>query len=485
MISRLLFFCLYFLVAPNLILAQTESSELPSPAIGDQSITLQEAIEYSMAYSPTLVAAQWGVEAQRQAAMAATREIFFPTISGTAGVSLNQRNSYNDTLAAEVNDNPGLSDFFPELETTNVLSPTLSADVAYPIIAGGRRFASADLAQANYNIESQSYQLAIRNLVFQTVQAYFSLYVLREAWQVQERALEATEEVADNGQANYDAGVISLVEYSQLRLAVANLQPAVSNAYVQYVQGVNAFLTLIGRIDDIEPEFDVIPIDVSQDLNVDLQDFNIDLNEALERALTNRPEIQQAAFGVDLAAANSRLQTGAFIPTISIFGRVNWSYTNLSQPEGQNAGLGAAVTESRNLNLSVGAQLTYNFHSLIPGSPDMARQAQANAQLDQSRAQRRALEDSIRTEVVNAYVTMRQNIPNLASAQEAFELADETLSLAEQQYEAGLIPTDILLDSQVNHRRAELTLLQSQFNLKISLITFLNTIGEDLTQYDF
>ena len=157
----------------------------------------------------------------------------------------------------------------------------------------------------------------------------------------------------------------------------------------------------------------------------------IRLEQALQEAQASRPDYLGAQARVRAAEEALRAATAEYFPSLAASG----SYGAIGSP---NFG-SAHDTYSLGLALSV---------PIFPGTRVKADKLQANAALQQRRAELADLDGRIDEEVRTAFFNLRSSSEQVVVAQSSRELAAETLTQAQERFAAGVADNLELVQAQ-------------------------------------
>jgi outer membrane protein TolC len=113
-----------------------------------------------------------------------------------------------------------------------------------------------------------------------------------------------------------------------------------------------------------------------------------------------------------------------------------------------------------------------NFSYPIGGSSADANYARAKLQVNQVRAQIRALELQAATEVANAGGLIESNLKRVEAATAARELADKRLEAEQSKFEVGLSTNFFVVQAQRDLFDAQLTELRARLDYQKSIVDF-------------
>ncbi|GGJ86089.1 efflux transporter outer membrane subunit [Pseudomonas matsuisoli] len=385
---------------------------------------------------------------QARALVRSARASFFPTISADGGVTRAGRGGGSSGIVSGGSGNSvstvrgsGVSEDYQaslgatwELDLWGRLRRTLEADRA------AAQASYADLAAARLSLQSE------------LVQNYLQLRVMDEQKRLLDATVSAYERSLRLTQNQYTAGIVPRSDVSQALTQLKSTQAQAIDLQWQRAQLENAIAVLIG----VPPSsFDLATLESIPRLPVVPQALP---SELLER----RPDIASAERSVQEANARIGVAKAAYYPDLSI--SANGGYTNSAFND---------LFSVPNRFWSLGPSLAL---TLFDGGARRAESERTEAAYDQTVANyRQAVLTGFRE--VEDYLVQLQVLDRESRVQqEALESARESLRLIENQYRAGTIDFNDVVNVQataLNNERSALTLLGTQLTASVQLIAAL------------
>ncbi|MBW2278841.1 MAG: TolC family protein [Deltaproteobacteria bacterium] len=190
-------------------------------------------------------------------------------------------------------------------------------------------------------------------------------------------------------------------------------------------------------------------------------------DELIERAATNREDLQLKRAMVELADRQVDVAWMQFLPSLNASWQLTHQFTSPSSFGDQDRTRWAAY-----LVLSVPIYNQTRYADL-----DIKRAARNKAQIEaEDAAQRTALE------VRQARRDYLSAIDSVQTATQQAELARETLTLTEIEYIAGTGSSLAVTDARRASREAELNLAIRRFEAQTALLALLRAAGDDMSQ---
>jgi cobalt-zinc-cadmium efflux system outer membrane protein len=253
-------------------------------AQGPPPVTMQQAVEQTLAHNPTLLATQQNLLSMKgQEVEAGLRQ----------------------------NPNFALSGSDVSLPANNPASPYYySAQVSRLFERGQKRRWRMDAARATTSQTEGQYHDQIRQSTLGARQAFTNLVVAKATLKLAQDNLSAYRHVLQINHDRYDAGDIGKLDYERLDLQMAQYETDQSTAEMNLIQASDQLQTLMG-IAQPSRSFEIAGDIVPPVLSTTLTDLE-------QKALTARPDYQAAQAAVRVADANVKLAyaNGTTDPTL-------------------------------------------------------------------------------------------------------------------------------------------------------------------------
>ena len=375
---------------------------------------------------------------QARALVRGARAAFYPSLSSSAGASRSEQGSSSTSTTQTAGDIGKSYD--------------LSLNAAWELDIWGKLRRS--LESSNAGFEASAADLAALKLSLQAelVQNYLQLRVLDD----QQRLLDAT--VAAYARSlkltenQYQAGIVPKSDVSQALTQLKSTQAQAIDLKWQRAQLEHALAVLIG----VPPS--ELSIAVREQLPA-LPEIPVALPSQL---LERRPDVAAAERRVIAANAQIGVAEAAWYPDL-----------RLSASGGYRGSSFADWIELPNRFWSLGPQLAL---TLFDGGARSAELARSEAVYEQTVAQyRQAVLDSFR-EVEDYLVQLRVLEQEALVQQQALDAARESLRLIENQYRAGSVDFNSVVNVQataLSNERTNLSLLGSRLTASVQLIAAL------------
>ncbi|HET6936335.1 MAG TPA: TolC family protein [Candidatus Angelobacter sp.] len=437
-----LFIAFAFIVLPELTFGQTTTFSLTSstaapsqaaparpaaPSPGQQYsvparvITLDEAISLALANSPSIKATRTQI-LQNQA-----QEI-------TAGLRP------NPVLGGD-------SQFIPFFNPGQFSQDVEQYDIGlgYTFERGGKRHRRLQAARDQTAVTRAQVADAERTLTFNVAQQFINVLLAKSNLEFAEDALKSFQQTVEISELRYKAGDISEGDYLKIKLQLLQFQTDVSSARVAKVQALGSLRQLIG--------YAALPRDFDVGGDLAYQPLTAKLEDLQAKALNERPDLRAAQQGI--VAARSQV--------------------SLAQANGKQD-----VTLTTNYSHTPGLHSLSWFLSMpLPiFDRNQGEIARTRFAATQSELTARAAEDTVMTDVINAYeaVMTNQQVVQLYTSG-YLKQAQDSRDISAYAYKAGAATLLDFLDAERSYRSTQLAYRQSLAAYMLSLEQLRQAVG--------
>ncbi len=428
-------------------------------------------------------------------------------LAGATVVSnLSQRANFNYTqtmetgtqyqvgfLGSKTANNSAFTNFNPSIQSN------LQVQITQPLLRNRGSYVNRIpilVARSRLRASEADVRDRITQLLSQAENAYWDVIDAREALGVRQKSLELADTFLKRSRRELELGAISPLEIFQPEQQFATAQVGVTLAEYRLKQREDALRKWIGA--DLHPAIRQLPIVLTETVLAATDSVLIDTDEAIEKALRLRPEIESSRFNTDVADLQIQSATNRLRPDLTLSG----NYT--SQGRGGNffqrtfagaAGVGSTATSITvipgGLTDALNQLFYFNFpvygFSLNLRLPLRDRQASADL-ADAALAKKREmlslrnLEQRIRLEVLNALSGVEQSRAGIRQAAVARDFAQKRLDAEQKRYELGVSQIFLVLQAQTDLTTAESELLTQSIAYRRNLISLLQVTGELLNE---
>ncbi|WP_088242027.1 TolC family protein [Calothrix rhizosoleniae] len=375
---------------------------------GNQPITLGQALELAKRNNRDLQLAL--LELQRtHGVLREAKAALYPTIS--VQTQVNRQQSASSQLSDELQQRAGAPDPDQDTVTSNF---TATAQLSYDIYTSGNRSSTIkrrkeEVRNAELDVEriSEELRLAVST-------EYYNLQRRDEQVRIAQSAVKNAQASLKDAEALEQAGVGTRFDVLRFQVNLANAQQTLTNALSRQK---NAQSALVDRLS--LPQSVV----VSAADKVKLAGlWDKTLEESIVLAFGNRPELQQNLIQRNIGEQQRRQALSAIRPQISLVA----DYDLLDQFDDR-----VGLTDGYSVALR--ASMT-----LFDGGRAKAQAFQAKTNIAIAETQFAQQRNRIRSDVEQAYSSLKANLDNIQTANAALGQAKESLRLARLRFQAGV-----------------------------------------------
>jgi len=337
--------------------------------------------------------------------------------------------------------------------TATSLSTSLAA--SWELDLWGRVRRSIEAGDASAAASAADLAATTLSLRAQLATSYGNLRSLDAQRALLEDSVEAYERSLKLTQNRYDAGVVARSDVAQAQLQLLNARAQLIDTDNQRAALEHAIAILLGRVPS------TFALERSETYALKLPAVAASVPSEL---LRKRPDVIAAERRVAAANAQIGVTVAAYYPSITLSGSFGQRGANLSD-----------LLSLPNRFWSVGPALAL---SLFDGGARDAAKAQVVAAYDQTVAAYRQTVLTAIGEVEDNLAAQRILAEELAVQQQAVKAAQESLTIALNQYKAGTVSYLNVVTAQTaeySARRSELSLRAQQFTATVALLRALGS----------
>ncbi|MDP3090236.1 MAG: TolC family protein [Nitrospira sp.] len=415
-----------------------------------------------------------------------------PVFGGTGGAltdiqTFDQRNSSVTVDATQnlitggnvnLNYSPGRTNVNQNLATGFLFNPAYTGGLALTLTQPLLRNAGVDVtktfikvAQNNADVEQHVFRDRVLTVLATVEQTYWELVFANENMKVAQAALKAAEELLATNRAKTKAGVMSIVDVLQAEAAVASRveQVLVAEKSIRDQEDQLRRLLNPGE-EELRQDVRLTPTDAPV---VVLEPLS--LQEAIDTAIEQRPEIVQAKKNLESGELNKQFARNQLLPTLSLQGTMGM------------AGLGKDYGDSVSKNLSGDF---YNFGAGLVLSYPLGNRSAVSTynkrQLEFKNAEASLV--SVRQQIIvgvrEAVRRVQTDFKRIETTRSARIMAEKQLQAEQERLKVGLSTTRFVLDFQRDLATAQGNELRSVVDYNKSLSNLARHKATTLDRYN-
>lgn len=333
-----------------------------------------------------------------------------------------------------------------------------TVNLTQPIFAWGRYYYGYQAAKLNYQATQRSVDAAYNQLRLDVSEAFYGALVAQEFVRVAQQTVTLVEKQLGIAEASLDAGAATHFDVLRAKVQLANARSQLIRAENGVKTAKNAYKTVLNV-----PLAEDISVEGTLEIPANDKMLALDLDGLIKRALENRPEMHRTQFSehaaqkqIDIAKTRSR-------PDLAIF-----SNYQISQNE--------RLTEMNRI-WSVGFQINI---PIFDGFAASAAVQQSESALKQVQLGGDQVKVGVEFEVRAVYLNLRGAQALIDVQREAVAQAQESVRIANLQFQNGIITTVALTDTQIALAQAEVNRLQAHHDYVVGLARLEKAIGQAL-----
>ncbi len=344
---------------------------------------------------------------------------------------------------------------------------TLSFMLRYTLFDGFSRKYTVKLAKLSEVSVEEAKKESIRQLLYAVANSYYAVHLAEENLKIAEADKAFNERLLYEAKAKYEKGAGSLSDILnfevRLRSASAQIINSQQNREIARISLGEVMGLSDGRLPDqvsLAPLPDNIESEIEQNLNVD---------DLLSFALTNRPDLKVANLSVSQAEARVGQSKSTLYPQIG----VSVSRTATREVDSE--------FRSDDFSTNIGLDVSY---TLFAGGKYKAMRAEARASLREAEENYNLTRIGVISEVYTAYQELKSALEQLKLQKETAEYVRKNRDLVEKEFIAGQAPLVRLNEAQRDLVDAEVRLASARVGLLRALYHLKTATAKSLFDFD-
>ncbi len=386
-----------------------------SPIMASEVLTLEHSIQIALERSLSVYSARTEITAKEFAERSAKVD-FLPKFSTSYSYTRLDEETVNDAKYVY---------YSREFSPLEEYSYEFNIRGTQPLFTGWALTITRELASLGVDLAKVQKETAIQDLVLNVKGAYFGILKAKKLEKVATQAVEQLKAHLRVAQAFFEEGLIAKNELLHTEVQMAQARQDLIRATNRVEIAVSLFNKLLrrglGETVRIKDILHYHPVGLS-------------LDECMERAELNRPEIKEMGLNVESAEKAVKLAQSSYYPTVNLIG----NYQRKTAPEQY---LGKRDPD----NWTVSLQAAWTFWEWGKTTHDVAS---ARAKRAKTEYLLRQIKDNIQLEVKDAYLYLREAEKNINVARTAVVQAEENFRMNEERYKQQVATSTDVLDAQ-------------------------------------
>ncbi|MDT8902539.1 TolC family protein [Anaeroselena agilis] len=315
---------------------------------------------------------------------------------------------------------------------------------------GGRTAGLVDQAEEGLRSAALGVTKAEQQVRLDAAAAYFAVLQNKNLVAVNEESVENLRQHLKTAQAKFDVGLVAKADILRSEVELANAEQNLIKSKNSY----ELALASLKNVMSMDPAAEIALTDALK-----YEKYGKTLDESVAIARENRPEIQQAAAGVNMATSGVKVAESGNLPTVTFGASKGWNDSALPDSGGDWT-----------------VSLTANWNVFDAGVTK-AKVRQADAGLSKAREQARQTEDAVELEVRQQYLSMQEAEKRLDTTEVAIAKAEEDLGIAREKYDAGVGTNIDVIDAQLALAQARTNYYQALYDFNVSKAKLTRAVG--------
>lgn len=402
-------------------------------------INLDKAIEMALKTNPTvkISEAESSVAKAQKDEAKASRWLSIDYTHKTA------RGGYYDP-------DPASSQYAPRNSHTNGFTASI------PLYTGGKLSGTIEQAVQNYKSSEYGVDESYQAVKLSATNGYYAVLQAIDTVKLSKDSVERLSAHLQNVQAQYDVGVVAKVDVLRSQVELADAEQTLIKAQNAYDLAVADLNNIIGL-----PHGTDLKVTESLQYNK----YDNPMENCINFALANRPELFQAEASIEVAKAAVKVAKSGYMPQVAASASNDWSSTSWPGDDNQNWGVGVSVS----MNV---------FDSGVTAAKVNA----SEASLYKAEETYRQTKDSVQLDVRNNYLSLREAEKRIATSRVAVDSAEEDYRISQLRYQAGVGTNIDVMDAQVALTQAKNNYVQALYDYNTSSAALAKAMGVPVRQ---
>lgn len=404
-------------------------------------LSLSQAIDYALQHSPT-VAKQQAVVAQARGDYYQRRSSTLPNLVGSLQNTMQKSENYSGYAIIGV----------PQ---ANVYSQNTAQIGTQYTFNGGLNVLQSLAAKQAYAQAQADLRKTQSQITNDVTDAFYALASKKDAVTLDSSDVQYQAVLVKIAQAKVNAGVAAGVDVLSASAQMQKSRYTLEAAKADAENARESLAQIIGA--PLDTQF-AVPAQVAQPPLPGQS-----LAQLIQLAIANRPDVESAAEGVQIARTNRRAADADLFPQIQTFA----SFGNQYSPTfaGSAFAGGAAIARGTPGFWQLGVTSTVSL-PFWDWNARRANHQNLNEQISAAQTNLQAAQTQVELDVRQSYRSAQTALAQLASAQEESRYASEAARIAKLQYEHGIKTlTDVLAAQQ-----ASLSAQTDQYDARVAYV---------------
>jgi len=338
---------------------------------------------------------------------------------------------------------------------------SIALEVRQALYSGGGISAALDAQKITREAALLDLKASINDALLLVRTRYYEVLLAREQISVQEQNVQLLKEQLLNAKNRFEAGTVSNFEVLRAEVELANAQPALISARNRQRTSIDQLRQAIGYTNTTRENLRKTPDFIG---TLDFQPVSYDLQQALDSARLNRPDLLRLEQVAKAREVGIKIQKSNYQPTLDLVG--GYQVVKNSASDRFRDSLDGWV---------VGVQSSW---AIFDGRATAGRVAQARSQLRQAELSVGEQALAVEVEVRTALSSLQEAGELAEAATKVVAQAEEALRLADARYGAGSATQLDVLQARVSLTQSRTNQLEANYRYNVALANVRRAIGE-------
>lgn len=327
-----------------------------------------------------------------------------------------------------------------------------TVNLTQPLFAWGRIYNNYKAARIGYDAAEEDLSTSYENLRLTVYEAFYRVLIAQEFVEVAEQSVELVEQQLALAEDSFAVGATTNFDVLRAKVQLANAKSQLIQTRNRVKTAKDSYKTILN-------------IPLTQEISVkgsfEIQQTEKKLDELISIAMTNRPEVKQSALNEEIGEKQLSIAKTQNLPDLAFFSNYQISHSE-------------RLTEMNRI-WSLGLQINV---PIFDGFASRAGVKQSESTLRLMELSSEQIKSSVEFEVRSTYLALLEAKSLIDVQKETVAQAEMSVSLANLQFQNGIITTVELTDAQLALLQAKVNRLQALHDYVVGLARLEKAIGQ-------
>ena len=321
-----------------------------------------------------------------------------------------------------------------------------------PIFAWGRFYQGYQAAKIGYDAAQQELVTAYDKLRLDVSQAFYQVLIAQEFVKVAEQSVVLVNDQLKIAETSFEAGTSTNFDVLRAKVLLANATSQLIRAKNGVEHAKNIYKNTLN-----------LPLseDVSVDGSFEITEVNLQIDELIDLALKNRPEVKRSLLNTEVGKKQLSIAKTRNLPDLAFFSNYQISHNE-------------RLTQMNRI-WSLGLQINI---PIFDGFASRAAVEQSESALKQTELGTEQIKSVVESEVRKAYLDLHEAKSLINTQLETVNQAEESVRIATLQFENGMITSVEMTDTQLALMQSKVNRLQAYHDYVLGIVRLERAIGQ-------